>query len=129
MPAVIRGSLGKSSNDQTEGKFGGGREAQRRRCGPASISANGASIAGSRRRACRTSRCVTSSYFPDRQAPSGGSGDSLWKLAKALQINVGDLLDVKPDPDRKGSVLRIWVPDTHRAQVLRLIAAILDEQK
>jgi transcriptional regulator with XRE-family HTH domain len=65
------------------------------------------------------------SIIENRKSP--GSPVSLEKLARALQIDLADLLAVKPDPDRRGSVMRFWVPDADRARVKRLIAAILED--
>lgn len=52
---------------------------------------------------------------------SGGSPETLEKLAKALDCEVGELLDVKPDAD--GSMLRVWVDDENRATIERILAA------
>lgn len=60
---------------------------------------------------------------------SAGSPDSLEKLARALHIEIGDIIDVKPDPDRRGSVMRFWVSDEDRSRVQRLLSAILTESK
>lgn len=46
---------------------------------------------------------------------SAGSPETLEKLAKALDITVGELLDVDPSPD--GSLFRTWVHDDDRAAV------------
>lgn len=52
---------------------------------------------------------------------SGGSPETLEKLAKALDCEVGELLDVKPDAD--GSMLRVWVNDENRATIEAILAA------
>lgn len=46
---------------------------------------------------------------------SAGSPETLEKLANALQIEVGELLDVQPGGD--GSILRAWVHDDDRDAV------------
>jgi transcriptional regulator with XRE-family HTH domain len=53
---------------------------------------------------------------------SSGSADSLEKLAKALEIDVGELFDVKPA--KGGSVLRIFVADKDRDTARRLLEAL-----
>jgi transcriptional regulator with XRE-family HTH domain len=58
---------------------------------------------------------------------SAGSPDSLEKLARALVIDVGELFDVKPDKDRRGSVLRLWVSDADHDDVRQFIDAISSE--
>lgn len=60
---------------------------------------------------------------------SAGSPESLEKLAKALQVTVGELIDVKPDPDRRGAVMRFWVSDADREHVQRLVTAITTQSK
>jgi transcriptional regulator with XRE-family HTH domain len=56
---------------------------------------------------------------------SGGSPESLEKLAAALGIEVGELLDIKPS--KGGSVLRVWVRDEDRERVRRIIQALSGE--
>jgi len=56
---------------------------------------------------------------------SAGSADSLEKLALALKISVGELLDVKPEPG--GAIMRMWVPDKDRGRARRLIDALSKE--
>lgn len=58
---------------------------------------------------------------------SGGSPDSLEKLAIALQIQVGELLDIRPRAG--GSVLRVWVNDNDRARVRAIVAALTPESQ
>ena len=53
---------------------------------------------------------------------SAGSADSLEKLAKALAIEVGELLDVKPE--KGGRVLRVFVSHEDHDTVRRMIEAL-----
>lgn len=53
---------------------------------------------------------------------SAGSADSLEKLAKALKIQVGELLDVKPE--KNGAMLRVFVADNERELVQRFLDAL-----
>lgn len=53
---------------------------------------------------------------------SAGSPESLEALAKALDCEVGELLDIRPGPG--GSVLRLWIDDENRAQVEAMARAI-----
>lgn len=46
---------------------------------------------------------------------SAGSPETLEKLAKALQIEVGELFDVQPG--QEGSILRAWIHDDDRGAV------------
>lgn len=46
---------------------------------------------------------------------SAGSPESLEKLAKALDCEIGELLDI--EPQEKGSLLRIWVSDGDRPRI------------
>jgi transcriptional regulator with XRE-family HTH domain len=57
---------------------------------------------------------------------SAGSPDSLEKLAKALNIDVGELLDVKPE--QGGSIMRIFVADKDRDTARRLLDALSKDQ-
>lgn len=52
---------------------------------------------------------------------SGGSPETLEKLATALDCEVGELLDVKPDAE--GSMLRVWVNDENRSTIEAILAA------
>lgn len=54
------------------------------------------------------------SLIENRQ--SSGSADSLEKLAKALGITVGELLDIRPE--KGGSVVRIWVHDDDKGRLV-----------
>ena len=56
---------------------------------------------------------------------SGGSPESLEKLADALGIEVGELLDIQPGAE--GSVLRVWVKDSDRERIERVVDALKDE--
>lgn len=60
------------------------------------------------------------SQIENRQ--SAGSADSLEKLAKALKIQVGELLDVKPE--KNGAILRVFVAENERELVQRFLAAL-----
>lgn len=53
---------------------------------------------------------------------SAGSPDTLERLAKALGISVGELLDVKPETG--GFMMRAWVRDRDRRRVEDVIAAL-----
>lgn len=53
---------------------------------------------------------------------SGGSPETLEKLAAALDCEVGEMIDVKPEP--AGSMFRAWVRDEDRAQVEAILSAI-----
>lgn len=55
-------------------------------------------------------------------AKSGGSPETLEKLARALDCEVGELLDVKPEGE--GSIFRAWVRDEDRSRIEAMIAAI-----
>lgn len=55
-------------------------------------------------------------------AKSGGSPETLEKLADALDIEVGELFDVNPDGD--GSIYRVWVRDEDRSRVEAVIDAL-----
>ena len=57
---------------------------------------------------------------------SSGSADSLEKLAKALKIEVGELLDVKPQ--KGGSILRVFVSDKDRETARRLLEALSKDE-
>lgn len=53
---------------------------------------------------------------------SAGSPDSLQKLAKALDIEIGELLDIKPEPG--GRIVRMWIHDEDRPQVEAVAEAL-----
>lgn len=53
---------------------------------------------------------------------SGGSPESLEKLAKALQCEVGELLDIKPESG--GRIMRMWVSDDVRPQIEAVAKAL-----
>lgn len=53
---------------------------------------------------------------------SAGSPDSLEKLAKVLDCDPGELLDIKPEAG--GSIVRLWVHDDDRAQLERVVNAL-----
>lgn len=55
---------------------------------------------------------------------SAGSPDTLEKLADALRISVGELLDIKPETG--GSVFRTWVRDADRGRLGRMVDALKD---
>lgn len=55
-------------------------------------------------------------------AKSGGSPESLEKLAGALGIEVGELFDVEPGSD--GSIVRIWVKDSDRARLISVAESL-----
>lgn len=52
---------------------------------------------------------------------SGGSADTLQKLADALDIEVGELFDVKPEEG--GRIARIWISDKDRPIIEEILAA------
>lgn len=53
---------------------------------------------------------------------SGGSPETLEKLAAALDCEVGELLDVKPEAG--GAILRIWVRDKDRPRIEAMADAL-----
>lgn len=55
-------------------------------------------------------------------AKSGGSPETLEKLADALDCEVGELFDIKPEPG--GALLRLWVKDSDRERVEAMADAL-----
>jgi len=53
---------------------------------------------------------------------SAGSPETLEKLAKALKIEVGELLDIKPEPN--GRIFRVWVHDKDLPRIQAVAEAI-----
>lgn len=53
---------------------------------------------------------------------SAGSPDSLEKLAKALDCEVGELLDIAPS--KGGSMFRVWVSDEDRPRIEAIAKAL-----
>lgn len=53
---------------------------------------------------------------------SAGSPDSLEKLAKALECEVGELLDIDPEPG--GAMVRLWVSHDDRERVKTMVQAL-----
>lgn len=51
---------------------------------------------------------------------SAGSPESLELIAQALECTVGELLDINPGP--QGSVMRLWVPDEQRRNIIQVLA-------
>lgn len=54
---------------------------------------------------------------------SAGSPDSLEKLAKTLDCEVGELLDIRPE-DPEGSILRFWVSKDDLPRIEAVIEAL-----
>lgn len=53
---------------------------------------------------------------------SAGSPDSLEKLAAALDCEVGELLDIEPEPS--GAMVRMWVSHDDRERVKTMVQAL-----
>lgn len=53
---------------------------------------------------------------------SAGSPDSLEKLAAALDCEVGEILDIEPEPG--GAMVRLWVSHDDRERVKTMVHAL-----